>query len=581
MILHLNSNYRNRTIYPYSTSFVIPINGTPPPNTFDLDARSILFADQEILFSFIYRSSLHVSYFLFTTTQLLIKGLDIPKEPTLTFFFQNTLVGIEFIDSDTHYSSIIIKSLIQENGILCDLETPLPIDVGTNRSGELKNPSNQFITPLNQTNLLINGFSKYNFAPGMRKLQDDGITTDCWVINLTQQSYYLIQEIIPPFRNVLLTSSQPSTPFQEGDYVIAVSPSFQTNIPLVKILNYYPQGCLSLEVVYSSEYPIKSGTIYSDPQTQLSIEIITDILSFHDWKKSPSILIRNPGYLSDYSPLRLLNSDTSIEIKPIEIGFSFQVDQVPPIVSLTRSRLMFFWLTLKGAIPIYAFVLKIDRRQNRIITEKPNIILMEEKWENYFDILYFIGGFIFLETFFPNLIYPVSNNHLQCYSVELLSLTLPNRPLCGTNLLLANIPYILLQFGNMTSNLEMSTRKINHNLSNSSSLYSNVPSAQNATFVIPIANIRNPNLFQYVVVSSDQVVTVKLNFQEDLQMNIFLPTGELLLFSPIYILQKDKTVLSVPLCPTNYAYNPTQNNLIYIQEEELFVSATFSLELLS
>jgi len=586
MIFHFNSNYRNRTLYPFSTSFVLPINGTPPANTFELDSRSILFADQEILFSFIYFQTLSVSFFLFNPNQVLLQ-MEIPTHPSIAFYFQNTLAGVVLIDQESQYSSIIKSSLLKDDGILCVLENPLSLPIGFHYQGLLQNPSNQFSISTRQNNLLINGFSKYNFAPGMRQLQDDGITKDCIVINLTQQTYFLIRDIIPPYRNVLLSpfSILQETSFQTGDYLIAVTPSLNSNIPLVRILSYSLYGCRSLQILRSNQYPISRSTTFSDPTTQLSIEMIESISNSSDLTTQQDYyVIRHPGHLKDVMSSRLtLLSDQdpshTLEVKLLDIGFSFDVDQIPPIVNLTRSKFMFFWLSIKGAIPIYAFVLFIDRRMNRIYTEIPKLVLVTDELttsQSYMDQLYSIGGFIFIQTFFPNLIYPVSNNVQQCFTVELISLTLPNRPLCGTNQLLADISYVLIQFGNMTSNIDRLNRRIQN--INSTSIYSNVPSAQNATFVCPIANIRNPDIYQYVVVSSDQVVTLKLNLQDDLQLSVFLPNGDLLVFSPVFLIQDQKNILSAPICPTNYAYNPTQNNLIYAIEEDLFISATFVLQ---
>jgi len=584
MIFHFNSNYRNRTLYPFSTSFVIPINGTPPPNSFELDSRSILLANQEILFSFIYFQTMPVSFFLYNSNQVLLQ-MEIPNYPSLAFYFQNTLAGIVLQELDSQFSSIIKSSLLKENGILCELENPLSLEIGLDYQGQLENPSNQFSHSFRQNNLLINGFSKYNFAPGMRQLQDDGITKDCIVINLTKQTYFLIQDIIPPYRNVLITpfSNMQDPSFEDGDYLMAVTPSVNSNIPLVRILSYAPYGCRSLQLLHSTHYPIFKSTIFSDPLTQLRIEIMETMDHSNAFLQiPPTYRILHPGNFKHWDGLSISlvsEQDPShhLRVKLSDLGFSFVVDQIPPLVNLTRSKFMFVWLSIQQAIPIYSYVLYIDERMNRIYTEIPDLFFTSSI--SYMDHLYSIGGFIFLQTFFPNLIYPISNNTLQCYTVELISLTLPNRPLCGTNQLLADIPFVLVQFGNMNSNLDQFNRRIQN--INSTTIYSNIPSAQNATFVCSIANIRNPDIYQYVVVSSDQVVTLKLNLQEDLILSVFLPNGDLLIFSPLFLIQEPKKIQSAPVCPTHYAYNPTQQNLIYANEEDLFISATFVLQISS
>jgi hypothetical protein len=54
MIIHLDSNFRNRALYPNPSSYAIEINGTPPPNVFIKDGRGCFLTFNQVIFSFYY-----------------------------------------------------------------------------------------------------------------------------------------------------------------------------------------------------------------------------------------------------------------------------------------------------------------------------------------------------------------------------------------------------------------------------------------------------------------------------------------------------------------------------------------------
>ena len=622
MILHINSQFRNKTLFPYSTYFALPVNGTPPRNVSENDTRSIFIAQGDILFSFMYYDQLPITFFLYSSSHLLITSIyeDFPLTPSLFFFFQNTFVGVVLMDERTQSSSIITQSSFQAQGLLCTLENPLLVDaseIGIERKGVLLNPSKSLSPSSLWSHLLINGFSKYNFAPGQRQLQDDGISNGCFVMNLTQNRVFRIDSILQPYRNALLTPLVSTErdmgltfvpPFQKGDYLIVVNPSstVPSPPPLVTILDYSPRGVRRYRIRSISPLPLSSSMILIHSASGMQLRSRQTIVDPLVWKEAPvdHLFDRiHPGHFSheSQSPFSItLIAEThpsiTMDIEILELSFSFQVQDVPPSVHTLRSKYVFFWLLKTVAIPVYAFVLEVDPQTRRVYTELPMFhkeeILQdhvtEREVDTMTDLLYSIGGFLLLDTFFPNVIYPVSHNSLQCYNVTLVSLTLPNRPICGSNQLLADFPYVFVNFGNLATTYPSTTAPSISafsipSFSNYSigTMYSNIPSALHATFMCPIANIRNPDINQYVVVNSKQVVQIKLNFQEDLQFAVFLPSGALLLFSAIYSVSdssiNSNTIQSSPYCSLSTALNPHQTTSVYASDDGLYTSATFVL----
>jgi hypothetical protein len=93
-------------------------------------------------------------------------------------------------------------------------------------------------------------------------------------------------------------------------------------------------------------------------------------------------------------------------------------------------------------------------------------------------------------SLFPNINAPiVPYQNATCYEVTLSSLSLPNLPVCGFDVLLSDLPYVLVTL-------------INVNTPNNDSygtLISNNPSSFSANFVCPIANIQNPQGFNDIL----------------------------------------------------------------------------------
>jgi hypothetical protein len=113
----------------------------------------------------------------------------------------------------------------------------------------------------------------------------------------------------------------------------------------------------------------------------------------------------------------------------------------------------------------------------------------------------------------------VSFNQPVCYRVRLVSLSIPNQPIVGFSTLPSFFPYFLIEVQN-TSGLA----------TNSQSIYSNNPYTQKITFVASIANPRNQEISNYVVVYSFQTSILKFLPTDHLRIRIALPNGETLAY---------------------------------------------------
>ena len=125
--------------------------------------------------------------------------------------------------------------------------------------------------------------------------------------------------------------------------------------------------------------------------------------------------------------------------------------------------------------------------------------------------------------------------------MSLAFISLPNLPICGLKVLLADIPYVFLNLSNQSSTSE-----------SIGTLYSNNPNALHATFMCPISNIRNPDTIKYVVVKSPQKFLLKLKPNDDLFVRVTLPNGVLLRFSQTL----SETDLCISDLPVSFPFSP-------------------------
>jgi hypothetical protein len=130
---------------------------------------------------------------------------------------------------------------------------------------------------------------------------------------------------------------------------------------------------------------------------------------------------------------------------------------------------------------------------------------------------------------------------------------------------------VLVAFGNATDTNILGRGGTN----NINTIYSNDPNAQNATFLCAIANIKSPDIIKYVVVKSQQVVTIKLNFGQNLRFSVYLPNGKLLSFTNSFEVAYQQFYVVSNNCDTNTSLTKDSNSRVFAFDEEVSISATF------
>ena len=199
-----------------------------------------------------------------------------------------------------------------------------------------------------------------------------------------------------------------------------------------------------------------------------------------------------------------------------------------------------------------------------------NIVFLDSKQNNFEEVniqqiiyCYFVP----YEKVFPNIVIPLVpfQNHV-CVQARLVSLCLPNLPICGYNIFLADIPYVLVSLCNSEG----------QGCSVGNSLYSNIPAAVNFNFVCPIANVRNRRL-NFVSVKGKQEAIFKFSPRDSLKLKISLPNGEILK----YATDPYTDIFSCPPLDVPLNENATKNEkLIYPYKMSNTIAAVFEINFL-
>jgi hypothetical protein len=112
----------------------------------------------------------------------------------------------------------------------------------------------------------------------------------------------------------------------------------------------------------------------------------------------------------------------------------------------------------------------------------------------------------------------VSQQQMVCYEVELLNVILPNETLAvGEGGRIAFYPYVYVELSNVSA-AEARLKNI---------IYSNNPNAFSVTFRVPIDDVINPIISNYVRVDGDGMVqTIKFKPNDNLYFRVTLANGE-------------------------------------------------------
>jgi len=616
MIIHLDSDFRDRALYPNPSSYAIEINGTPPPDVRRSDARSCYLTENNVLFSFYYfQESPVIPYTTFASSSatividlsgipLLSKALDLSSS-----YSQNYFMGYVVRDELSGASSIVRLSTRESvTRVTLFLENSITSSSSVTK-GKLRvlNPSSA-----ETGTLLINGYSPYNSIPNTGFFLNDGVCKTSILINLTRGTSTTIHSV-SPYRNVLYRK-----PFeiQVGDYMIVLeNPAEKEECPALAFtaMQLYPVGLRSFEDVLLAEngftYPLAVGAIFISDFGDGLDPVYTSVNGYYalpaDWVISspsrkmvlrvdridfdgkPRFVIDSPGNQIQtghrYRFTQLGFSDRELSLRVTSTSFSVRIDK--PLDLLQGRHWMVYFVNFFLAKPFYAVV------RDNSISSIPNTTLLFLEYPCFFDsvstsatatpdVIYIYDriGCIPFVPFFPNLVIPASNLTFACYRIQLSSLCMPNLPICGTEFLLADFPYVLVTFGNMTS----TNTEGRAGTTSLGTLWSNNPAAVQATFMCAIANIRSPDVVKYVIVRSAQIVTVKLNLSQNIRISVYLPDGTLLRYSKSFRidLRTNRFIPAEEPCHLDESLNcnlPGENTPVYPFNDEYSITATFAL----
>lgn len=605
MILHLDSNFRNRQLYPNPTDFTIEINGTPPNTLLVPNNRCFNISSLFASFSFTYFSkSKPLNYYCTGEDSIYCYLVDIlnalvPDSNDVnikyvynTYIFQNFLIGYYVQDIVTGNSAIINASNLSGSNIITILLENKIADDGYEGTLEIFNPV--FGIP---NLLLVSGYSIFNQANGQLFYNTEGIQMSSIIVNLTQKWISTVENIIEPYRivkysgdyqvhlhdNICVLTNPINNRFNHRKiYIQNLKQIFQNSIFTFKMeipMEFYHD--LQETDLFLSEFGEDprlhpSFTFYLD-QNDISIPKTKIIVKIKKEEKSDTLvpILIYPGSginsLTNYMMYCERLPHIKIVLQSQKILTSILSNELP--ISLDRRYFILFIESLVN-FPFYFEIQKYEKETSLVYLEN----LDENKLGEYYlflpESVILIDRYCFLpyEEIFPNLVMPVSNFQQKCYTVQLHSITLPNLPICGSRFLLADFPYVLVTFGNITNSESNSTMNIGV-------MTTNNPNAIHATFVCPIANIRNPDTIKYVVVrSSQKSQQVKLNFAENIKFRVYLPDNRPLIFSNRFLIDYQTSIVS----SSNFCFyqnflvsNPSYS--IFPSYDDISVSATFSI----
>jgi len=516
---------------------------------------------------------------------------------------QNYFIGYIVQDTVTKYSSAVTMSFRTGDQFTLVLKNSITSD--TTGNCVIINPS---LTLGN--NLLINGYSIFNQIPNVGYYLNDGIDNNSAIFNLTTGLETNILSVDKPFRNITFNpiSNKNGIAYtvSVGDYIIVLNnrPSKErvTNISFT-VLDMFPIGLKDFKVVSSNflTSQVQVGDLFQsiygsslDPvfQHQDDYFVINKNALFNGGPRKMVLqvykilrdeiiyIVQNPGNdISTYNEYKFEKiGDPSQILTILCTATSFCVKVNSNAQFLDHKNFMVYFVNFFLAVPFYSVITKVQ--YDIIYMENPPFLNLDDIFINLdSQLIYNRIGCIQYFSFYPNLAMPLSNTVQSCYKVRLSSITLPNLPICGTKFLLADYPYVLVSFGNITST-NVDGRSGTNNIG---TIWSNNPFANSSTFMCAIANIRSPDIIKFVVVRSAQVVSMKLNLAENLRFSVYLPNGTLIKYSKKFEINvEEQSFNSTKVCTDDESLTQADSQFdgytkVFPYNDDLSITATFVL----
>lgn len=602
-IIHLDSTYRNINLYPNPSEFTVAINGTPPENSERNDVRSVYFCFNYVFMRFkwigfeetssgrVASQKLRVRFIVQSPNAFILDSI-----PTDYHIENDYFVGLLFIIDATNESSIIVSydsqtflfitqyqfsesSLAETEGII--LNTSFYDIYDTSVSG-----SRDSIVVLGSSKLLPQSSDEF--------LLCRGISTTFYVENVSKGWILRIKDFQGFYRNAQLTTDMPC--YDPGD-VFQIR--FQADQNIAEILSSSTFGITEYDLTAGGVGYSIDQEVYVFPETvdgEVAVFRIQKIGRYGEivhmtmcragegfsvgksyavyTLDTPLFLCENITISIDPYPPATGITNSSALITVVDIGtiiipkqkYKYFCDQRSIHFQLEsffgmRHLLIFFPLKDAGqvgvpinSVPDYYNVKYVNI--NGIVLES---VLPPMPLGNILELISY-------QTIFPNIIIPtIGFQQPTCFEITISSISLPNLPVRGYNVLLADFPYVLVAFTNSSSNVGNSMH----------TLISNNPSVTRDAFVCPIANIRNPNIVKFVVVYSSMRVQMKFKTGDDISFRVSLPDGELLRFNDSEILTFGDTVSDdVTNIPMNID-SSVNSKKVYAYSTKRLISATF------
>ena len=576
MLIQIDSNFRDYKTFPYESDFVVNVNGKPPINGSVPDVRSTYLTESYIRYAFKWigdsafnnpLSKIPNDTFVAKIVPLSPSSFVIIPPPTqqaLSFETSDYFAGIECWNPITRLSGTIVS--YNNRLLVATLDSDIfdvyfeDICIEDCKNNDMQ----EFIIDaylVNTTfhekkNLLLLGTARINIDRDNRFVLVRGVDTRLVVENVTKNWVSTISTTQGVLRTVILDQF-PS--YDSNDFFIVYQKRISKDISSRKL---FYKGLFDYRIVHChGDIQPKTVFIYRDLQVEyVDNETLNIIYPGNNIEKS-TIRLYNPNNRTQY-----------IDIDVISIGDGITLDY-PPIIDKNT-----FLIAILDTIENNVYYFNIDKIHYNIlylVIDKDDIDKINRQ-----DIIYVY--FIPFFTIFPNIVIPlVPNQNVVCVEARIVTISLPNLPVCGFNVRLADFPYILVTLCNSQG----------QGCEITSTLYSNVATSVRSNFVCPIANIRNPDI-NFVVVTSKQKAVFKFTPRDSLRFQILLPNGEILKYtttlSKIALLQRNDQNLTIEkdayCLPLNIPLNSvrdTNDKIVYPYILNNSISATFEFKVVN
>jgi hypothetical protein len=483
----------------------------------------------------------------------------------VTYLLNDYFVGILMQNTQNGLSSVI--AMYTASDFVFTLDQPIFSSPFTSISySELTRtraaPTNLVtVTLINPTftagnNLVILGSTSLVASSPTEFALAKGINTSLFVENVTQKWSSKIQSIVGTFRNVILDSF-PS--YASGDVFIVwlQNTSFQSETVALRVsgiqdfLIQETKGMYSPgDRLFNSDGTIEFEVLRVDPRGNLLELQCLEAGSFQTpghsvWIKrlDQEAYFVKVGILQTGNWFRAFSSSSSevpLLLRNVE-------DRKNPLFLIGILNPLNFQMMYFSVVAYYYPLLYLNITADEVKTI--NLLYTNSTLPFRFFVIPFF-------SLFPNINAPIiPYQNATCCQVSIVSISLPNLPVCGFDILLSDLPYVLVSL-------------INVNTPNNDSygtLVSNNPASFSANFVCPIANIRNPNIVKFVVVGSNQKTVFKFTPRNSLRFRVTLPNGELLKYSTTFIpydIPCKNSPLTLPVSPCSSINQPLNFNTL-------------------